>query len=133
LFTSLVFLPPKDVGICGDLVFTKYSQILSNTLTQKYSIMMESFSSSQKYTRVEGIRRIFRDYPLKTQTRKQLIGEIPGYEIIHFHPLKYPRSKQGLNGKKQYGYKLVYLVKDQFLTKVKLLVKTLDKRPKARR
>jgi hypothetical protein len=32
LFTSTVFSPPKDVGICGDLVFTQYSQIPSNTL-----------------------------------------------------------------------------------------------------
>jgi hypothetical protein len=43
LFTSPVFAPPKDVGICGDLVFTQYSQILSNTLPKKYSTMMESF------------------------------------------------------------------------------------------
>jgi hypothetical protein len=55
LFTSLVFSPLKDVGICGDLAFTQYSQIPSNTLPQKYFIMMESFLSSQKYTRVEGI------------------------------------------------------------------------------
>jgi hypothetical protein len=39
---------------------------------------------------------IFRDYPLKTRTSKQHIGEILGYEIIPSHPLKYPRSKQGL-------------------------------------
>jgi hypothetical protein len=39
---------------------------------------------------------ISRDYPLKTQTSKQPIGEVPGYEIIPSHPLKYPRSKQGL-------------------------------------
>jgi hypothetical protein len=39
---------------------------------------------------------ISRDYPLKTQTSKQPIREVPGYEIIPFHPLKYPRSKQGL-------------------------------------
>jgi hypothetical protein len=43
LFTSSVFLPPKDVGIRGDLVFTQYSQISLNTLPQKYSTMMESF------------------------------------------------------------------------------------------
>jgi hypothetical protein len=43
LFTSPVFSPPKDVGIYGDLVFTQYSQIPSNTLPQKYSTMMESF------------------------------------------------------------------------------------------
>jgi hypothetical protein len=55
LFTSPVFPHPKNVGICGDLVFTQYSQIPSNTLPQKYSTMMESFKSSQKYTRVEGI------------------------------------------------------------------------------
>jgi hypothetical protein len=39
---------------------------------------------------------ISRDYPLKTRTSKQPIREVPGYEIISFHPLKYPRSKQGL-------------------------------------
>jgi hypothetical protein len=55
LFTSPVFSPPKDVGIYGDLVFTQYSQIPSNTLPQKYSTMMESFLSSQKYTIVEEI------------------------------------------------------------------------------
>jgi hypothetical protein len=43
---------------------------------------------------VEGISR---DYPLKTRTSKQPIGEVPGYEIIPSHPLKYPRSKQGLS------------------------------------
>jgi hypothetical protein len=46
---------PKDVRICGDLVFTQYPQISSNTLPQKYSTMMDSFKFSQKYTRVEGI------------------------------------------------------------------------------
>jgi hypothetical protein len=35
LFTSLVFLPLKNVEIYGDLVFTQYSQISSNTLPQK--------------------------------------------------------------------------------------------------
>jgi hypothetical protein len=100
LFTSPVFLSPKDVGICGDLVFTQYSQIPFNTLPQKYSTMMESFSSSQKYTRVEGICGISRDYPLKTRTSKQPIGGISGYEIIPSHPLKYPRSKQGLTNQR---------------------------------
>jgi hypothetical protein len=37
-----------------DLVFTQYSQIPSNT-SKKYSTMMESFYSSQKYTSVERI------------------------------------------------------------------------------
>jgi hypothetical protein len=40
---------------------------------------------------------ISRDYSLKTRTSKQPIGEILGYEIIPSHPLKYPRSKQGLD------------------------------------
>jgi hypothetical protein len=40
LFTSPVFLPPKDVEICGDLVNTKSPHIPSNTLPQKYSIIM---------------------------------------------------------------------------------------------
>jgi hypothetical protein len=39
---------------------------------------------------------ISRDYPLKIRTSKQPIGEISGYEIIPSHPLKYPKSKQGL-------------------------------------
>jgi hypothetical protein len=39
---------------------------------------------------------ISRNYPLKTRSSKQPTGEIPGYEIIPSHPLKYPRSKQGL-------------------------------------
>jgi hypothetical protein len=42
---------------------------------------------------VEGIVGISRDYPLKTQTSKQPIGEIPGYEIILSHPLKYEVNK----------------------------------------
>jgi hypothetical protein len=37
------------------------------------------------------------NYPLKTQTSKQPIREISGFEIIPSHPLKYPRSKQGRN------------------------------------
>jgi hypothetical protein len=40
---------------------------------------------------------ISRDYPLKTRTSKQPTGEISGYKLIPFHPLKYPRSKQGLS------------------------------------
>jgi hypothetical protein len=43
LFTSPVFSPLKDGGICGDFVFTQYSQIPSNTLPQKYSTIIESF------------------------------------------------------------------------------------------
>jgi hypothetical protein len=45
---------------------------------------------------VEGIYGISRDYPLKTRTSKQPIGEISGFEIISSYPLKYPKSKQGL-------------------------------------
>jgi hypothetical protein len=41
---------------------------------------------------------ISRDYPLKTQTNKQPIEKILEYELISTHPLKYPRSKQGLQG-----------------------------------
>jgi hypothetical protein len=43
---------------------------------------------------------ISRDYPLKTRTSKQSTGEIPGYKLIPSHPLKYPRSKQGLKVEK---------------------------------
>jgi hypothetical protein len=41
---------------------------------------------------------ISRDYSVKTQTSKQFIGKVPGYEIIPSHLLKYPRSKQGRSG-----------------------------------
>jgi hypothetical protein len=47
---------------------------------------------------------ISRDYPRKTRTSKQPIGEIPGYEIIPSHPLKYPRSKQGLRDASGSGF-----------------------------
>jgi hypothetical protein len=57
LFISLVFLTPVDVRMGGDFVFNQYSQILSNTLPQKYSTMMESVSSGEKYTNMEGICR----------------------------------------------------------------------------
>jgi hypothetical protein len=43
LFTSPVFSPVKDAGICGDLLFTQHSQIPSNTFPQKYFTMMEIF------------------------------------------------------------------------------------------
>jgi hypothetical protein len=45
--------------------------------------------------------RISRDYPLKTWISKQPIGKVTGYEIIPFHSLKYPRSKQGLTNLEQ--------------------------------
>jgi hypothetical protein len=47
---------------------------------------------------------ISRDYPLKTRTSKQPIGKVPGYEIIPSHPLKYPRSKQGLRAEQSDGF-----------------------------
>jgi hypothetical protein len=64
---------------------------------------MESFLSSQKYTRVEGIYRDILGLSPKTRTSKQPIGEIPEFEIIPSHPLKYPRSKQGLRGHSAYS------------------------------
>jgi hypothetical protein len=55
---------------------------------------------------------ISRDYPRKTRTSKQPIVEIPGYEIIPSHPLKYPRSKQGLNVYQSYGtFQLLFGIK----------------------
>jgi hypothetical protein len=45
---------------------------------------------------------ISRDYPLKTRTSKQPIRKVPGYEIMPSHPLKYPRSKQGLRMARTY-------------------------------
>jgi hypothetical protein len=77
-------------------MFTQYSQIPSNTLLKKYATMMESFYSSQKYTKVEGICGDIPGLSLKIRTSKQPIREIPGYEIIPSYPLKYPRTKQGL-------------------------------------
>jgi hypothetical protein len=50
---------------------------------------------------------ISRDYPLKTRTSKQPIGEISGYEIIPFHPLKYHISKQGLKEHVHRGWSVV--------------------------
>jgi hypothetical protein len=50
-----------------------------------------------------GFVGISRDYPLKTRNSKQPIGEISGYKIIPFHPLKYPRSKQGLRERYPFG------------------------------
>jgi hypothetical protein len=38
------------------------------------------------------------DYPLQTRTSKQPIRVILGYRIIPSNPLKYPGSKQGLEG-----------------------------------
>jgi hypothetical protein len=46
---------------------------------------------------------ISRNYPLKTRTSKQLIGKIPGFEIILSHPVRYPRSKQGLSAEVRGG------------------------------
>jgi hypothetical protein len=62
---------------------------------------------------------ISQDYPLKTRTSKQTIGKIPGYKIIPSHPLKYPRSKQGLSrlGRmvspawRQFGMSTTYITK----------------------
>jgi hypothetical protein len=54
---------------------------------------------------------ISRDYPLKTRTSKQPIGEIPGYEIIPSHPLKYPRIKQGLEWRRFVGISRDYPLK----------------------
>jgi hypothetical protein len=66
---------------------------------------------------------ISRDYPLKTRTSKQPTGEIPGCELIPSHPLKYPRSKQGLhvsslqflqNGFLEHSFCFVHAVSSNF-------------------
>jgi hypothetical protein len=51
---------------------------------------------------------ISRNYPLETRTSKEPMGEIPGYEIIHSRPLKYPKSKQGLTGPERVRVTLSY-------------------------
>jgi hypothetical protein len=78
------------------LVFTQYSQIPSNTLPKNTLPRWRVFNLAKNTLEWRGIVGISRDYLLKTRTSKQPIGEIPGYEIIPSHPLKYPRSKQGL-------------------------------------
>jgi hypothetical protein len=75
LFTSLVFSPLKDVGICEDLVFTQYSQIPSNTLPQKYSTMMESSNLTKNTLVWRGFVGIFRDYPSKPGLVNNLLGK----------------------------------------------------------
>jgi hypothetical protein len=93
LFTSPVFSPPKDVRICGDLVFTQYPQIPFPKNTLPWWRVFNLAKNTLEWREFVGI---FRDYPLKTRTSKQPNGEIPGYKLIPSHPLKYPRSKQGL-------------------------------------
>jgi hypothetical protein len=56
---------------------------------------------------------ISRDYPLKTRTSKQPTGEILRYELIPSHPLKYPRSKQGLEWRGFVGISRDYPLKTQ--------------------
>jgi hypothetical protein len=60
---------------------------------------MESFYLAKNTLEWRGFMGISRDYPLKTRNSKQPIGKIPRFKIIPFHPLKYPRSKQGLKVK----------------------------------
>jgi hypothetical protein len=97
MFTSLVFAPPRDVGMGGDLVSTQYSPIPSNTLPRKYSTMVESFNLAKNTLVLRGYVGIFRDYPLQTRLSKQPIGDFSRYGIIPFDPLKYTRSKQVLS------------------------------------
>jgi hypothetical protein len=83
------------VGIWYSPNTLKFPQILfpKNTLP-----WWRVFNLAKNTLEWRGFVGISWNYPLKTRTSKQPIGEIPGYEIIPFHPLKYPRSKQGLMG-----------------------------------
>jgi hypothetical protein len=91
LFTSSVFSHPRDVGISGDLVFTQYSPIPSNTLP-----WWRVFNLVKNTLVWRGFVGISRDYPLPTRPSKQPIRDFPGYGIIPSDPLKYTKSKQGL-------------------------------------
>jgi hypothetical protein len=72
----------------------KSSQILFSKNTLPLWIVFNLAKNTLEWREFMGISR---DYPLKTRTSKQPIEEIPGYKIIPSHPLKYIRSKQGLN------------------------------------
>jgi hypothetical protein len=93
LFTSPVFSSPKNVGIWCSPNTPKSPQILfpKNTL-----LSWRVFNLAKNTLEWRGFVGISRDHPLKTRTSKQPIEEVLGYEIIISHPLKYPRSKQGL-------------------------------------
>jgi hypothetical protein len=81
------------VGIWCSLNTLKSPRILfpKNTLP-----WWRVFNLAKNTLEWRGFVGISQDYPLKTWTSKQPIGEIPGFEIIPSYPLKYPRSKQGL-------------------------------------
>jgi hypothetical protein len=76
---------------------------------------MESFHLAKNTLEWRGFVGISRDYPLKTRTSKQPIEEILGYEIIPSHPLKYPKSKQGLYNfrMRPFGYRNLHLTLSQ--------------------
>jgi hypothetical protein len=59
LFTSPVFSSPKDVEICGNLVFTQYYQIPSNTLPQKILYHDEEYLIAKKILVWKGFVGIF--------------------------------------------------------------------------
>jgi hypothetical protein len=91
LLTSKIF---KEIG--GDsFISQNFSDSLFTSLG--FERIIPGYPQ-QKYTRASSVflLRISRDYPLKIRTSKQPIGEILGYELIPSHPLKYPKSKQGL-------------------------------------
>jgi hypothetical protein len=94
LFTFPVFLSLKDVEICGDLMSTQYSQIPLNTLPQKYSTMMKSFLSSQKYTKALFTSRVFEemegDYFVSRNFPDRLFTSLGFERIILGYPHKFP-------------------------------------------
>jgi hypothetical protein len=81
------------VGIWCSPNTLKSPQILFSKNTLPWWRVFNLAKNTLELRRFEGI---FRDYFLKTQISKQPIEEIPEYKIIPSHPLKYPKSKQGL-------------------------------------
>jgi hypothetical protein len=86
-------------GIWGYWVNTKSPHILTSLggeNTGEVNNAWRVFNLAKNTLEWRGFVGISRDYPLKTRTSKQPIGEVLGYEIILSHSLKYPRSKQAL-------------------------------------
>jgi hypothetical protein len=81
------------VGIWCSPNTSKFSQILFPKI-----LYWRVFNLAKNTIVWWGFMGISQDYPPKTRTSKQPIGEIPEYGIILSNPLKYPRNKQGLSG-----------------------------------
>jgi hypothetical protein len=81
LFTSPLFSPPKDVEIWCSPNPLKYS-------FPKIFYHDGVFNLAKNTLEWRRFVEISRDYPLKTRTSKQPIGEIPGYKIIPLNTLE---------------------------------------------